>query len=334
MTSNGKTYYSEKELLEFQNQEYILKSSTRSFAFEVKDTELWELYEKQFSTFWQPKEIEPSRDVGQWEQLSNDERHFISMVLAFFATSDGIVFDNIDMNFSNEVQITEAKFFYGMQCFMENIHSQVYMSLLKYYVKDTHQQTKLIDAIHNVKCIKEKADWALSHFSPDVPFAKRLIAFAIVEGVFFSGAFCAIFWLKKYKKGMLQALTLSNAFIARDESLHCEFAVALFHRLSNIPNESIVHDMFRTAVELESRFTREALKVNLIGMDANKMTQYIKFVCDRLLSQLGYRKLFDVSNPFAFMESQSLRVTTNFFEGKVHEYALATQGGFSQNAEF
>lgn len=327
-------YISSNELLKLQHEEHILKDSSRTFAFSINDKELWDLYEKQFSTFWQPKEIDPSRDVGHWEKLTDGERYFISMVLAFFATSDGIVFDNVDINFSNEVKITEAKFFYGMQGFMENIHSQVYMSLLKSYVKDEREQQNLIDAIYNIECIKEKASWALDHFSKEIPFAERLIAFAIVEGVFFSGAFCAIFWLKKYKKGLLEALTLSNAFIARDESLHCEFAVALFHRLQNKPLESVVHKMFQTAIELEIRFTKEALKINLISMDSVKMAQYIRFVCDRLLSQLGYNKLFDVSNPFPFMESQSLRVTTNFFEGKVHEYALAAKGSFCEDADF
>jgi ribonucleoside-diphosphate reductase beta chain len=327
-------FFGKAELLALQPHEPLLVDSSRSFAFAVTDVELWDLYEKQFSTFWQPKEIDPSRDVGHWEKLTDGERSFISTVLAFFATSDGIVFDNVDANFSQEVKLMEAKFFYGMQGFMENIHSQVYMSLLKSYVKDEDEQATLINAIHDVDSIREKASWALKHFSKEIPFAHRLIAFAVVEGVFFSGAFCAIFWLKKYRKGLLEALTLSNAFIARDESLHCEFAVALFHRLQNKPLEADVHEMFKTAIELETRFTREALKINLIGMDAQKMTQYIQYVSDRLLGQLGYRKLFNAQNPFPFMESQSLRVTTNFFEGKVHEYALAARGSFSEEAEF
>eukprot|EP00965_Chrysotila_dentata_P156703 5177195-Pleurochrysis_carterae.AAC.1 len=224
--------------MEVQATEPILDPQNRQLAFRISDGALWDLYERQFECFWQPKEIEPSGDVG-WEELNADEKRFISTVLAFFATADSIVFDNIDLNFSREVVITEAKFFYGMQGFMENIHSQVYMLLLQSYVKDADARERLTDAIRGVPTIRQKAAWAVKHFdSASIPFAMRLVAFSIVEGVFFSSAFASIFWLKKYKKGMLNALTLSNAFIARDEALHTEFAVALFHRLQHHPLEA------------------------------------------------------------------------------------------------
>lgn len=321
-------------LLATQHTEPILRPESRTYAFEIRDTELWELYELQLASFWQPAEIDASRDVGQWETLSADERHFVSHVLAFFATADGIVLDNININFSSEVHITEAKHFYGMQAFMENIHSQVYMSLLKAYITDGAERSRLIHAISDVPCIRDKAKWAQRHFDVSVPFATRLIAFAIVEGVFFSGAFCAIFWLKKFRRGLLEALTLSNQFISRDESIHTMFAVALFHRLENHPTEADVHALMRDAVGLEAAFTCESLRVGLVGIDAGRMKNYIEFVADRLLIQLGYAPLFLAPNPFAFMDMQSLRVNTNFFEGKVHEYALARGGAYAEDAAF
>lgn len=322
----------EKLLLD-ESTEYILNRNNRHLAFQINDDELWDLYNRQFECFWQPKEIEPSKDKG-WHTLTQNEKSFISMVLAFFATADSIVYDNLDMNFSSEVQITEAKFFYGMQGFMENIHSQVYMSLLTTYV-EVSEQSRLINAIELIPTIKRKGEWATRYFSRDIPFAMRLIAFSIVEGIYFSSAFASIFWIKKYKKGILDALTLSNSFIARDEGLHTEFAVALFRRLERTPLESDVHDCFEEAVNLELDFVRDILNVSIIGMDSASLCEYVKFVADRLLKQLGYNSLFNVKeNPLSFMETQSMRVSTNFFEAKVHEYSLAQAGSFSESADF
>jgi ribonucleotide reductase beta subunit family protein with ferritin-like domain len=321
-------------LLEHEGSEFILNPENRHLAFKVSDNELWDLYNRQFECFWQPKEIDPTRDRG-WESLTESERKFISMVLAFFATADSIVYDNIDMNFSSEVKITEAKFFYGMQSFMENIHSQVYMSLLTTYVKDEDEQARLINAIEDIETIKKKGEWAKKYFSRKIPFAMRIIAFSIVEGIYFSSAFASIFWLKKYKKGILESLTLSNSFIARDEGLHTEFAVALFKRLERIPLEKDVHECFAEAVDLEINFVNEILNVSVIGMDSSSLCNYVKFVADRLLLQLGYKPLYNsTNNPLIFMETQSMRVTTNFFEAKVHEYSLATSGDYSEDTEF
>lgn len=323
-----------EQLLRDEHNEFILDPQHRNLAFKVTDDELWDLYERQFESFWQPKEIEPARDRG-WESLTDGERRLISMVLAFFATADSIVFDNLNLNFSSEVQLTEAKFFYGMQGFMENIHSQVYMSLLRTYVTDEAEQNRLINAIEEVETIKSKGLWAKKYFSKQNPFAIRIVAFSIVEGVYFSSAFASIFWLKKYKKGILDALTLSNSFIARDEGLHTEFAIAIFKRLKQTPFESDVHECFKEAVDLELKFVKEILNVSVVGMDSNSLCDYVRFVADRLLLQLGYNPLYNIrNNPLAFMETQSMRVSTNFFEAKVHEYALATAGEYSETTPF
>jgi len=328
------TRVSRAELLVAEKDERILRKENRQLAFRVSDEGLWDLYNRQFECFWSPSEIEPAKDKG-WDSLNAREREFISSILAFFATADSIVFDNIDINFCNEVVITEAKFFYGMQAFMENVHSQVYMSLLTTYVTDVGEQNRLINAIHEIETIKNKAQWAMRYFSQETPFALRLIAFSIVEGVFFSSAFASIFWLKKYKKGILDALTLSNSFIARDEGLHTEFAVALFHRLSYHPLEADVHELFSSAVDLEAKFVKQALNSAVVGLDSSKLIEYVRFVADRLLVQLGYEPLFLVrNNPLQFMETQSMRVTTNFFESRVSEYSLAQPGSFAEDVEF
>jgi ribonucleotide reductase beta subunit family protein with ferritin-like domain len=321
-------------LLNAQSSEPLL-TAPESYALVIRDQELWELYEEHFALFWAPKEIDTSRDAGHWAKLTPSEQHYLGRVLAFFATADGIVFKNLKVNFENEVTLQEAKFFYGFQGMIENVHSQVYMNLLRAYITDTNECDTLIGAIENVPSIKRKAEWALRHFDVDsIPFAIRLIAFACVEGIFFSGAFCSIFWLKGHKRGLLDALTYSNQLISRDEGLHTDFAVALFSRLVNKPSEALVHSIIDDAVKLESEFTRDALDVTLINMSSDKMNQYIQFAADRLLSQLSYNPLYHSKNPFPFMEMQSMRVTTNFFESKVAEYALAPDGDVSMNAAF
>tara|TARA_A100001015_G_C15018476_1_gene726739 strand:- start:1389 stop:2387 length:999 start_codon:yes stop_codon:yes gene_type:complete len=326
------------KLISLQSTEPLLTKSgdsVESYALIVKNAKLWELYEQHFSVFWSPHEIETNKDQGQWDQLSSPEQHFISRVLAFFATADGIVFENIKVNFESEVCLQEAKFFYGFQGMIENVHSQVYMNLLKAYVKDKGEQDTLIRAVQEIPSIKNKARWAIKHFDSDtIPFCIRLIAFACVEGIFFSGAFCSIFWLKQHKRGLLEALTFSNQLISRDEGLHTEFAVALFHELENKPSEGVVHEVVRSAVDLEREFTCDALEIELIQMNKESMQQYIEFVADRLLNQLGYTKIYNASNPYPWMELQSLRVSTNFFENKVSEYSLAPNGEISLDCEF
>lgn len=323
-------------LLRLERTEYILDSGARSYAFTVTHDDLWDLYQRAFECFWSPKEVDPCRDAGNFARLTSDERHFIGCVLAFFATADSIVFDNLDVNFSAEVSLTEAKHFYAFQGAMENVHSETYMKILRAYVADPREQVRLINAMHDVDSIRDKAEWAKRYFdTKHVPFALRLIAFAVVEGVFFSSAFAAIFWLKKHKKEVqLDALTFSNQLISRDEGLHCDFAVALFHKLRHRPLQADVHELVRHAVQLEQRFMQEALPVRLIGMSDVAMARYVEFVADRLLTGLGYEKVYMAENPFLWMELISQRTTTNFFENKVAEYALCKEGTYGEDEEF
>lgn len=322
-------------LLSRQAEEPILKRTLDRFHFHVADAGLRQLYEEHFSLFWSASEIQPSADEGQWEQLGEAEQHFVSHVLAFFATADGIVFENCCTNFGSEVTLIEARYFYAFQAMIEQVHAEVYMKLLTTYVKCPDKQRCLIDAIRSVPSIKAKADWAMRYFDTEKqPFALRLIAFSVVEAVFFCGSFCAIFWVKWRHPGKLHALTFSNSLIARDESLHADFAVALFHRLVNRPTQADVHALVGEATMLETQFAVDALGVSLIGMSAESMTQWIQYVADRLLKQLGYDALYNAENPFPFMEKQSLRSTVNFFEAKVSEYALAPEGGYGEDANF
>jgi ribonucleoside-diphosphate reductase beta chain len=323
-----------EKLLANQHDEPILSRSSDRFHFHVTDVELRRMYEEHFELFWTPKEINPTADLSDWASLTDAERAFISHVLAFFAAADGIVFENIQCNFGNEVTIPEARFFYGFQGMMENVHSETYMKILQTYITDEAEQARMINAVTTIPSIKAKAEWALQYLDGALPFALRLVAFAVVEGIFFSGSFCAIFWLKSQRPGMLEALTFSNQLISRDEGLHTAFAIALFHRLLHKPSEALVHEIVSSAVKNETVFTLEALQVSLIGMTSESMSQHIQFVADRLLRQLGYATLYNVSDPFSFMEAQSLRVTTNFFEGKVAEYALAPEGNFAIDADF
>ena len=303
--------------------EPILKENKDRFViFPIKHHDLWEWYKKCEASFWTAEEIDLHQDLTDWKtKLNDDERYFIKHILAFFAASDGIVNENLAENFVNEVQYSEAKFFYGFQIMMENIHSETYSLLIDTYVKDDAEKDKLFNAIETFPAIKKKADWALKWIESD-SFAERLIAFAGVEGIFFSGAFCSIFWLKK--RGLMPGLTFSNELISRDEGVHCDYAVHLHnnHLVNKVPKERIT-EILTDALEIEKEFITESLPVSLIGMNAKLMTQYLEFVTDRLLVELGIEKEFNVSNPFDFMDMISLQGKTNFFEKRVSEYQKA-----------
>ncbi len=303
--------------------EPILKENKDRFViFPIKHHDLWEWYKKCEASFWTAEEIDLHQDLTDWStKLNDDERYFIKHILAFFAASDGIVNENLAENFVNEVQYSEAKFFYGFQIMMENIHSETYSLLIDTYVKDDTEKDKLFNAIEVFPAIKKKADWALKWIESD-SFAERLIAFAAVEGIFFSGAFCSIFWLKK--RGLMPGLTFSNELISRDEGVHCDFAVHLHnnHLVNKVPKERI-KEIITNALDIEKEFITESLPVSLIGMNAKLMTQYLEFVTDRLLVELQCEKIYNVTNPFDFMDMISLQGKTNFFEKRVSEYQKA-----------
>jgi ribonucleotide reductase beta subunit family protein with ferritin-like domain len=280
------------------------------------------MYKKQVDCFWRAEEIDLSKDLDDWKKLTADEKHFVSMILAFFAASDGIVLENLATRFMSDVQVSEARAFYGFQIAMENIHSETYSLLIETYINDKLEKDKLFNALDHFPCIKKKSDWAQKWIKDNRSgFATRLVAFACVEGVFFSGAFSSIFWLKK--RGLLPGLTFSNELISRDEALHTEFAVLLYDKMENKLKKSKVHEIIREAVEIETEFICDALPCRLIGMNSMMMTQYIQFVADRLCVQLGYDKIYNVANSFDFMDMISLESKTNFFEKRVSEYALA-----------
>ncbi len=302
--------------------EPILEENKNRFVlFPIEHDDIWQFYKKAEASFWTAEEIDLSQDLKDWENLNDGERHFISHVLAFFAASDGIVNENLAEHFVAEVQYTEAKFFYGFQIAIENIHSETYSLLIDTYVKDTNQKDKLFNAIETMDCVKKKADWAL-RWIDEGSFQERLIAFAAVEGIFFSGSFCSIFWLKK--RGLMPGLSFSNELISRDEGLHCDFACLLYnnHVTNKLGEEKIV-EIIKDAVEIEKEFVTDALPVKLIGMNADLMCQYIEFVADRLLAELGCTKIYGATNPFDFMEMISLQGKTNFFEKRVGEYQKA-----------
>ena len=305
------------------NEEPILKENNSRFVlFPIKHHDIWEFYKKAEASFWTAEEIDLHQDVIDWEtKLNDDERYFIKHILAFFAASDGIVNENLAENFVAEVQYTEAKFFYGFQIAIENIHSETYSLLIDTYIKDNAQKDKLFNAIETMDCVKKKAEWALQWID-EGSFAERLVAFAAVEGIFFSGSFCSIFWLKK--RGLMPGLAFSNELISRDEGMHCDFAVNLYnnHLVNKLPQEKIV-EIISNAVEIEKEFVTDALPVRLIGMNSDLMCQYIEFVADRLLTQFGCDKIYNSKNPFDFMELISLQGKTNFFEKRVSEYQKA-----------
>ncbi|KMT09099.1 hypothetical protein BVRB_6g132070 [Beta vulgaris subsp. vulgaris] len=290
--------------------------------FPIEYPQIWEMYKKAEASFWTAEEVDLSSDLGHWETLTSDEKHFITHVLAFFAASDGIVLENLAGRFMKEVQVAEARAFYGFQIAIENIHSEMYSLLLETYIKDSSQKSHLFRAIETVPCVKKKADWALRWIDGSESFAERIIAFACIEGIFFSGSFCSIFWLKK--RGLMPGLTFSNELISRDEGLHCDFACLLYGLLKKKPNEEKVQGIVKDAVEIEREFVCDALPVALVGMNCELMSQYIEFVADRLLAALGCGKIYGVSNPFDWMELISLQGKTNFFEKRVGEYQKAS----------
>ena len=316
------------------NLEPLLAPDDNRFVmFPIKHQDIWEMYQKQVDCFWRPEEIDLSKDLTHWEGLNKDEQTFISMILAFFAASDGIVLENLAQRFMSDVQVSEARAFYGFQIAMENIHSHTYSNLIETYIKDKEEKGKLFNAIANFPCIKKKSDWAQKWIHDNrSSFATRLVAFACVEGIFFSGAFCSIFWLKK--RGLLPGLTFSNELISRDEALHCEFAILLYSKLIKKIDKARIHEIIKEAVEIEIEFICEALPCRLIGMNSELMTQYIQFVADRLAVQLGYKKIYNVLNSFPFMEMISLDSKTNFFEKKSDAYALADKTKTNNDFDF
>jgi len=296
----------------------------RFVMFPIQDDDIWQMYKKHVSCFWTVEEIDLSQDVIDWKKLDGDSKHFISLILAFFAASDGIVLENLALRFFGEVQSAEARAFYGFQIAMENIHSETYSLMIDALIKNEDMKDKLFNSIENYPCIRKKADWCKKWINDkDSSFAVRLVAFACVEGIFFSGAFCSIYWLKK--SGLMPGLTFSNELISRDESLHAEFAVLLHSKLVKKATYFQIRRIIKEAVEIETEFICEALPCRLIGMNSNLMTQYIQFVADRLCLQLGARKIYDVANPFDFMGMISLESKTNFFERRVADYSLATK---------
>jgi ribonucleoside-diphosphate reductase subunit M2 len=313
------------------------EDQSRFVLFPIKDAEIWSMYKKQVDCFWRAEEVDLTKDTAHWNALQDDEKYFISMILAFFAASDGIVMENLAQRFMSEVQLAEARAFYGFQIAMENIHSQMYSILIDTYIKDSTEKHRLFNAIQTFPCIKKKADWALKWIGDKrSTFQTRLVAFACVEGIFFSGAFCSIYWMKK--RGLMPGLTFSNELISRDEALHTEFAVLLYTKMVKKIQRHRVYEIVRDAVEIEKEFIGEALPCRLIGMNAKLMCQYIEFVADRLVLQLGYDKIYNAANPFDFMEMISLAGKTNFFERRVGEYALAEKKVadtvFEFNADF
>jgi ribonucleoside-diphosphate reductase subunit M2 len=306
------------------NEPLLTPDDSRYVMFPIQDQDIWKMYKKQVDCFWRPEEIDLSKDLEHWETLSPDEKHFISMILAFFAASDGIVMENLGVRFMSEVQLSEARAFYGFQIAMEAIHNESYSLLIETYIKNRNEKEILFNALEHFPCIKKKGDWARKWINDNrSSFATRLVAFACVEGIFFSGAFCSIYWLKK--RGLMPGLTFSNELISRDEALHTEFAILLYSKLNKKINKNRIYEIIKEAVEIETEFICEALPCRLIGMNSKLMTEYIQFVADRLCLQLGYDKIYNTANPFDFMEMISLEAKTNFFEKKVGEYALATK---------
>jgi ribonucleoside-diphosphate reductase subunit M2 len=307
---------------ELEKEDPLLKENPRRWVlFPIQYPAFYEMYKKHEASFWTAEEIDLAQDAKDWMTLSEGEQHFIKHILAFFAASDGIVLENLGSRFSTEIQVPEARAFYGFQMAMENIHSETYSLLIEQYIRDPVEKDRVFDAIHTMPAVEEKANWAVQWMNEDNCFAERIVAFAAVEGILFSGSFCAIYWLKK--RGLMPGLTFSNELISRDEGLHAEFACLVYSMLQHKLPEDVVHGIIRGAVAAERKFICDALPCDLIGMNSDLMTKYIEFVADRLLTALGHSKIFGSANPFDWMELISLQGKTNFFEKRVGEYQKA-----------
>lgn len=312
--------------------ELLLTEENRLTIFPIKYENIWDMYKKAVSSFWTAEEIDLSKDIDDFNKLNENERTFIKHILAFFSSSDTIVNINLGERFLNEVQLLEAKFFYAFQMTIENIHSETYSLLIDTYFKDPVEKHEAFNAIQYIPCVKKKADWCFKWINDnESTFAQRLIAFAIVEGVFFSGAFCSIFWLKE--RGLMQGLSFSNELISRDEGMHVEFAILLYSMIKNKLSQEKVHDIMKEAVEVEKNFIVESIPCSMLGMNADLMSVYIEFVADRLLSQLGYAKIWNSNNPFPFMERISIETKSNFFESRVSQYSKANVGSKQEHSE-
>ncbi len=310
----------------------LVDNPNRFVLFPIQNDDIWQFYKKSEASFWTAEEIDLSQDAADWARLNSNEKHFISHVLAFFAASDGIVNENLAMNFFNEVQYPEAKCFYGFQIMMENIHSETYSLLIDNYIKDPKEKDKLFNALQTMPCVSKKGEWAMKWISSE-NFVERLVAFCAVEGIFFSGSFCSIFWLKK--RGLMPGLSFSNELISRDEGMHCEFACLLYrNHIKNKLSQERVYEIIKDAVRIEQEFVTDSLPVDLIGMNAKLMSEYIEYVADRWLQELGYLKYYNSKNPFDFMELISLQNKTNFFEKRVAEYQKAGITGEKEDHKF
>ena len=313
-------------------EKILQENKDRFVIFPLQHLDIWDYYKKAQQVFWTAEEIDLSQDLTDWEKLNEGEKHFVKHVLAFFAASDGIVNENLAENFVAEVQYTEAKFFYGFQIMMENIHSETYSLLIDTYIKDKAEQDYLFHAVDTVPAVQKKAEWALKWIGSD-SFVERLIAFAAVEGIFFSGSFCSIFWLKK--RGLMPGLSFSNELISRDEGLHTDFAVHLYnHHIENKLSKERLIEIIDSALDIEKEFITEALPVSLIGMNANLMKQYLEYVSDRLLVDLGVGKVYNAENPFDFMQNIAMANKTNFFEKRVADYVKSGVGEVKEQIPF
>ena len=315
--SRSSSQLAEEPLFQSQPNRYVI--------LPIEHHDIWDMYKKQVASFWTVEEVDLSRDMKDWDSLTDNEKYFIKHILAFFAASDGIVDENLIERFMNDIQITEVRCFYGFQVAMENIHGEMYSLMIDTYVKDISEKDRLFRAIETIPCVKKKADWAIKWIQDkNSSYAKRLVAFACIEGIFFSGSFCAIFWLKK--RNLMPGLTLSNEFISRDEGLHTDFAVLLYSKIVNRLSQSEIHQLIKEAVSIEKEFITDSIPCAMIGMNAILMSQYIEFVADRLVAQLGYDKIYNTPNPFDFMEMISIEGKTNFFEDRVSSYSKAGVG--------